>query len=89
MFPIVSLLSQQDDSGDVLAPAHCQIKGYNPFIWDDDHDVRDYDKCAIGDNEFMLFFYRMKHETGQMRILFSFQDVGFMDFEKCSKKVMR
>ena len=56
MFPIVSLLSQQDDSGDVLAPAHCQIKGYNPFIWDDDHDVRDYDKYAISDNQFILFF---------------------------------
>lgn len=71
MFPIVSLLSQQDDSGDVLAPAHCQIKGYNPFIRDDEHDVRDYDKWAISDNELMLYFYRMQHETGQMRILFS------------------
>ena len=56
MFPIVSLLSQQDDSGDVLAPAHCQIKGYNPFIWNEDHDVRDYDKFTISDNEFILFF---------------------------------
>ena len=65
MFPIVSLLSQQDDSGDVLAPAHCQIKGYNPFIWDEDNDVRDYDKCTTSNNEFMLYFYQMKHETDQ------------------------
>ena len=55
VFPIVSLLSQQDDSGDVLAPAHCQIKGYNPFIWDDDHDVHGYDKCD-SDNEIIMAF---------------------------------
>ena len=33
VFLIFPGLSHQDDSGDVLAPAHCQIKGYNSFVW--------------------------------------------------------
>ena len=73
MFPIVSLLSQQDDSGDVLAPAQCQIKGYNPFIGDDDHNVRDYDICTISDNEFIMAFIESNMRLIRCESFFSFR----------------